>query len=294
MTTKTATPPCFGKLFDEKDADCGKCAANSQCKDVMNPTPAMEVAPATPAPDPETATLVALRDQARAAGFDKEADQLFLAKDEAGLQKLIESVSKPAAPAIEPEVVEAAPAALEDQAVAELENEAAAKAAAAEVKTAPEATGDIATLAANVEKDGPSAKSTVDETKAQKTKAKKAAAKKAAPKKADAPAAPAATDPKPAGTTRQRTAMKVAMFKKQDDGKFILIDKAKEADLVVNAGDTVKIVNPRSKYNGQNFVISCYSEKYECFRGTQPATKQNADFLPHQIEIVERAAAATA
>ncbi|WP_419663854.1 uncharacterized protein Dvar_40830 [Desulfosarcina variabilis str. Montpellier] len=292
MTTKTATPPCFGKLFDSADTDCGKCAANEQCKNAMNPTPAMEVAPASA---PETDTLAALRDQARAAGFDKEADQLFLAKDEAGLQKLIESASKPATPAVEPEVVDAAPATLEDQAVAELENEAATKAAEAEVKAAPEATGDIATLAANVEKDGPSAKSTVDETKAQKTKAKKAAAKKAAPKKADAKAAdPAAADSKPAGTTRQCTALKVAMFKKQDDGKFILIDKAKEADLVINAGDTVKIVNPRSKYNGQNFVISCYSEKYECFRGTQPATKQNADFLPHQIEIIERAAAATA
>jgi len=114
--------------------------------------------------------------------------------------------------------------------------------------------------------------------------------KEAAPTKAETPAE--------AGTVkvsapRQHTALKTALFKKDADGKLKLASAIdpKDADLVVSAGDIVKIVNPRSKFNGTLFVVSCYSEKYECFRGVHQETKTNADFMPHQIEVIDRAAA---
>jgi hypothetical protein len=66
------------------------------------------------------ARLAELREQARALGFDAEADQLYLAKDEAGLQALIDS--KKAEPEPEPSP-EPEPEAQTPQALAYIETE---------------------------------------------------------------------------------------------------------------------------------------------------------------------------
>jgi hypothetical protein len=95
-------------------------------------------------------------------------------------------------------------------------------------------------------------------------------------------------------STKERTAMKTSAFRKEGE-KFVFLDSADPSitpDLVVSTGDIVKIINPRSKYNGQQFVISCFSAKYDCFRGVNYESKKSADFLAHQIEVVERAVAA--
>ncbi len=263
MTTAketAATAPCFGKLYDEAADECKKCKINGDCKKAFTPEPEMKVAVETAAPAPDTSAPV-----------------------------------ETAAPVVEATVVETAPAELETKVSDDLEKEAAEKEAEAAVLVEAETIDTGATAPSTIEATAPIDPKTdltvKADPKAEKP-GKKATKKAAKTEKAAAPAP--ATDTTAPATARERTALRTAGFKKADDGKFILTGDLKKADLIVNKGDIVKIVNPRSKYNGQNFVISCYSEKYECLRGTQSTTKQNADFLPNQIEIVERAASATA
>ena len=165
----------------------------------------------------------------------------------------------------------------------------AAMTATAEPSTGADAAPDAITE--DIEAAAAEAVAEAEETAATIAAAEELAAAEQPKHKKKAEAKPKA-DP---DTTRTRTALKTAAFIKDDNGKLILLadpTAVTDPDLIVNAGDIVRINNPRSKFNGQDFVISCYSEKYECFRGTQPATKVNADFLPHQIEVIQRAATA--
>ena len=161
------------------------------------------------------------------------------------------------------------------------------------IETAPVTEADLeakATEAMASVEEAAAAKAAAEELVADKTPAPKKRGRK--PKaKEESPAPVAAGE---GTTTRERTARKAAAFKKDDKGKLVFTTETAGADLIVNTGDIVKINNARSKYNGQQFVILSYSEKYECLRASQPTTKINADFLPGQIEVVQRAEAATA
>ena len=97
--------------------------------------------------------------------------------------------------------------------------------------------------------------------------------------------------PKKEISTRSRTALKTASFRKDADGKFVLmdVDEKTTPDLVVSAGDIITVNNPRSKFNGQKFIVSCYSEKYECFRGKNTETGANADFMPQHVFKIKKA-----
>lgn len=113
-------------------------------------------------------------------------------------------------------------------------------------------------------------------------KAEEAIAKEAKAKPAKAP-----KEPKPAGS-REITSLKAVSFKKDDDGKFHILPEGftDSPDLAINAGDVIEVVNPKSKYNGKQFKVSCYSTKYECIRATALDDKKAADFYPQHVKIV--------
>lgn len=88
----------------------------------------------------------------------------------------------------------------------------------------------------------------------------------------------------PASTVTQ------AAFKKDDAGKLAYLpdyDFAGEKPddvVVINAGDKVKVLSPRSKFKDQILEVKHYAVKYECIRCDVEGQKFTADFAPHLVE----------
>ena len=85
-------------------------------------------------------------------------------------------------------------------------------------------------------------------------------------------------------STRKKPIMLDVAFFKIEGGKSTLVDKEKDATLVLRKGDKVRVNNKRSKFHGKEGVFNRYSVNWnEC--PVDLGGKFKANIKPHHLEI---------